>query len=73
MPLPPLFRNIQSINILSGDSLLVSKKHRLFESMFDYEVGNLEIQFVNFYGREMNENDVDQTKIVGSVRNEVAE
>jgi len=41
--------------------------------MFDYEVGNLEIQFVNFYGREMNENDVDQTKIVGSVRNEVAE
>ena len=39
--------------------------------MFDFEVGNLEIQFINFYGREMNEKDVDQTKIFGSVRNEV--
>ena len=73
MPLSPLFRNIQSINIWSGDSLLVSKNHWLFESLFDFEVGNLEIQFINFYGREMNENDVDQTKIFGSVRNEVTE
>ena len=65
--------NISPINILSGDNLLVSKNHRLFESLFDFEVGNLEIQFINFYGREMNENDVDQTKIFGSVRNEVTE
>ena len=65
--------NISPINILSGDSLLVSKNHRLFESLFDFEVGNLEIQFINFYGREMNENDFDQTKIFESVRNEVTE
>ena len=65
--------NISSINILSGDSLLVSKKHRLFESLFDYEVGNLEIHFIDFYGREMNRNDVDQTEIFRSVRNEVIE